>query len=319
VRKSRLLAAAVAYAVLLAIFWTLSRHSSAATWFGSAFPRAFACLSLLFAPLWFFGFGAAEPLRTYSDQLRILAAAALAIPYFVFALGTPLFHWRAAVIVIALPVLLAAFLGLPRLPQSLTARDCAALAIIAATHFLHWLHIAWPDPRLSLLTKLFLADVVLYCFLVIRKLDRTGYSLVPDVSALSVGLREWVFYFPFAFGIGELTGFIHFHHGWPGVATLFTTLVVTCCFVALPEELFFRAILQNLIETRVGRSAALATAAVLFGLSHFNHGSAFSWRYVLLAVMAGAFYGRAWRADRRVLASIITHTAVDVVWVLWFR
>jgi len=60
-------------------------------------------------------------------------------------------------------------------------------------------------------------------------------------------------------------------------------------------------------------------AAVLFGLAHFNKGASFNWRYVVLATIAGIFYGRAWRARRQVLASSITHTAVDVVWSLWFR
>jgi membrane protease YdiL (CAAX protease family) len=64
---------------------------------------------------------------------------------------------------------------------------------------------------------------------------------------------------------------------------------------------------------------ALMVAAILFGLAHFNKGAIFNWRYVLLAAMAGLFYGRAWRANRQLLASIITHTAVDVVWSLWFK
>jgi membrane protease YdiL (CAAX protease family) len=61
-------------------------------------------------------------------------------------------------------------------------------------------------------------------------------------------------------------------------------------------------------------------AAVIFGLSHFNKPLPFNWRYVLLATIAGIFYGRAWRsAGRRIVASEITHTLVDVVWGLWFR
>jgi membrane protease YdiL (CAAX protease family) len=40
----------------------------------------------------------------------------------------------------------------------------------------------------------------------------------------------------------------------------------------------------------------------------------FNWRYVLVAAVAGIFYGRAWRADRRVGASAITHATVDTVW-----
>jgi len=90
-------------------------------------------------------------------------------------------------------------------------------------------------------------------------------------------------------------------------------------FIAVPEELFFRAWVQNLLERRVGRRAALAITAVLFGLSHFNKRSAhFNWRYVLLASIAGIFYGRAWREQRRVPASAITHASVDAIWSFWF-
>jgi membrane protease YdiL (CAAX protease family) len=103
------------------------------------------------------------------------------------------------------------------------------------------------------------------------------------------------------------------------LGTVLASAILTLLIVALPEELFFRAILQNLLETRLGRTGALLAASVLFGLSHFNHGAAFNWRYVLLASIAGIFYGRAWRAERQIFASIVTHTAVDVVWSLWFR
>jgi uncharacterized protein len=58
---------------------------------------------------------------------------------------------------------------------------------------------------------------------------------------------------------------------------------------------------------------------VLFGLSHFNKGAAFNWRYVLMATIAGIFYGRAWRQDHRLVASAITHASVDTIWLLWFR
>jgi membrane protease YdiL (CAAX protease family) len=53
----------------------------------------------------------------------------------------------------------------------------------------------------------------------------------------------------------------------------------------------------------------------LFGLSHFNKRAMhFNWRYVVLAAIAGIFYGRAWRSDRRIGASAITHATVDTVW-----
>lgn len=307
------------YALLILAFWFLARESRAALSLGRMFPRTFASFALLFAPLWFFGFGAGESLRRVAKPIRILIAGTLAIPYFVFAVGTGLFYWRAAVVVIALPILLAGFLGSSNLAGKLTWRDGTALAVIVAAYFLRWLQIAWPGPQFSLMAKLFLADIALYCFLAIRELPGAGFSLNPRASALAIGIREWLFYFPFALVIGLSTGFIHFHRLLPGAGTVAVSIVVTFFLVALPEELFFRCILQNLLESRLGRNAALLVAAILFGLSHFNHGEWLNWRYVLLASIAGIFYGRAWRAKRQVFAALVAHTAVDVVWSLWFR
>jgi hypothetical protein len=73
------------------------------------------------------------------------------------------------------------------------------------------------------------------------------------------------------------------------------------------------------LEPITGRTWALTIASLIFGLSHFHKGAAFNWRYVIMAAIAGVFYGRAWREKRQLLASSITHTAVDVVWSLWFR
>jgi membrane protease YdiL (CAAX protease family) len=73
--------------------------------------------------------------------------------------------------------------------------------------------------------------------------------------------------------------------------------------------------MQNLLERRLGRTTALIVTACLFGLSHFNKRAMhFNWRYVVLAAIAGVFYGRAWRSDRRIGASAITHATVDTVW-----
>jgi len=300
-------------------FWFGFHRSDLAITLGSRCERAFVSFGLLLAPLWFFGFGAADPLKAIPSWGKIACASALAGPYFVFALGTSEFQFRVAIIVIAFPALLAAFLQLPNLPQKMTWRDATVLAIIAATYYLRLLQTAWPHPSLTAFPKLFLADVSLYCFLVVRRLEGAGYSLVPTISALLIGLREWIFYVPIALVLGELTGFIHFHAAVPTPRKIAAGLLLTFLLIAIPEELFFRAILQNVLETRFPRSWALAVAALVFGLSHFNHGVSFNWKYVMLASLAGIVYGRAWRANRQIFASVVTHTAVDVVWSLWFR
>ena len=108
---------------------------------------------------------------------------------------------------------------------------------------------------------------------------------------------------------------------WPQPSTACGShILFTFVFIAIPEELFFRGWMQNLLERRLGRTPALLVTAVLFGLSHFNKRAAhFNWRYVVLAMLAGIFYGRAWRRDRRVGASAITHACVDTVWSQWLR
>ena len=310
--------AAVVFGFLMVSLGFAFHRSGAVLAPATGFTRVFLSFVLLLAPLWFFGFGASERWKRLGRTAQVLGAGFLALPYFVLYLGTAGFYWRTAVIAIALPVALAAFLRFSNLPPPMSWRDAAALGLIVAAYFLKWLESAGSYAGQALFAKLFLADVALYCFLVIRQVD-AGYSLGPSRSALRVGIREWGFYFPFAFLLGELTGFIHFHYVLPDWRKVLGALLVTFLFIAIPEELFFRGILQSLLETRWGRSGALVLSSILFGLSHFRHGSAFNWRYVLLASIAGMFYGRAWRAHRQIFAAIVTHTMVDVIWSLWFR
>ena len=314
----RLAAAAVVFALLMVGLAFAFDRSGVVLGTAAGFPRVFASFVLLVAPLWFSGFGAADLGQRLPARTQVLAAAFLAVPYFVFGLGTTDFSWSAAVMVIAFPLVLAAFLKFSNLPPRLTWRDGVVLGLIVAAYFLEWLGSAWRYRALALFPKLFLADVALYCFLIIRQVD-AGYSLRPSRSAVLVGIREWALYFPFALLLGESTGFIHFHDLLPDWRKALSAVLVTFLVIAIPEELFFRGILQSLLETRWGPRSALMVSSVLFGLSHFRHGSAFNWRYVLLASIAGIFYGRAWRAHRQIFAAIVTHTMVDVVWSLWFR
>lgn len=318
-KARRAISAAVSFAALIAAFWLEARHSALASILGGAFGRAFVSFALLFAPLWFSGFGLLELVKPLPARVKILGAAVLALPYFVLAAGTPALEWRASLIVVAFPLLLAAFLGTPELPSRMTWRDAAAVSIITAAYFLNWFKPAWPSTVLNLLPKLFLADIALYCFLVVRKLEGAGEQLIPTRSAFLVGVREWVWYAPIAIILGEATGFLDFHAALPAASRFAGAAIYTFCVVALPEELFFRGILQNFFETRLGHNRALFLAALVFGLSHFPHGATFNGKYVLLASIAGYFYGRAWRANRELLAAILTHTGVDVVWSLWFR
>ncbi len=153
-----------------------------------------------------------------------------------------------------------------------------------------------------------------------RQLDGVGFDLRLRRDDFIIGLREFGLYAVIALPLGLWLGFLHFHAAWPNVLHAAGALIFTFLFIAIPEELFFRGWLQNLLERRVGRWIALFLTSILFGLAHWNkRTTTFNWQYVLMAAIAGVFYGRAWRAQRRVGASSITHATVDTLWSLWLR
>ncbi len=198
-------------------------------------------------------------------------------------------------------------------------RDFVVLAVLGLAVDLRWFEPAWPA-GLTAIGKMLLLDAGIFGFLVVRGLDGVGFDLRLRGRDAGIGLREFCFYAVVAIPLGLGLGFLHFHASWPNGVQACIGFVFTFFFIAIPEELFFRGWMQNLLERRMGRSAALLVTAALFGLSHWNKRTAhFNWQYVLMAALAGIFYGRAWRAERRVGASAITHTLVDTVWGLWLR
>jgi membrane protease YdiL (CAAX protease family) len=309
------------YFLLLVGFWFEVNAAGISKMLGGHIPSAFICFGLLLIPLWTFGFGFGDWLReTLRSRLaRILAPVGLAIPYLVFALPRGEFHWSHFGALAAIPVACSALIELSTLKPQFSWRDLVLLLAIALILELRVLSGAWPYPGLGSLPKLYLADVVLYVYVVVRRLDGIGYSFIPSKTAISIGVREWLFFAPIGIGLGLALHFIRFYPRAHSALNVIAALVITFLLTAVPEELFFRGILQNLLEPTLGRSNSLLLASALFGLSHFHKGAMFNWRYVLLAFIAGLFYGRAWRSKRQLLASSITHTLVDAVWSLWFR
>ena len=237
-----------------------------------------------------------------------------------------MFRWGWFALYAALPVVMAWLLLRAASADPATAdkeqhgnwRDALILIVLGLAVDLRWFDGAWPS-GLRALNELLLVDAGLYGFLAIRQLSGTGFDFHLKWSDWKTGLRELVFFTPFVLVLGLALGFIHPHRNLPGIGSALLRWVAIFFFTAVPEELFFRAWVQNLLERRMGRRVALVIASVLFGLSHFNKRSAhFNWRYVLLATIAGIFYGRAWRENRRVPASTITHASVDWLWGLWF-
>jgi membrane protease YdiL (CAAX protease family) len=282
-----------------------------------------ACLTLTpFLAAAFFGASIARYSETLPNWVRLLRPAVLSVPYALVAWSAGNFHWGWFALYALLPVAVAALLWQAKtidIAQRGNWRDFLVLAVLGLAVDLRWFEPAWP-PHLAVFNKMLLLDAGIYGFLVIRQLDGVGFDLRLRLRDAGIGFRELLLYTPIALVLGLALGFLHLHPGWPRLTHLFGGFFFTFLFIAVPEELFFRGWLQNLLERRMGRYPALFLTAALFGLSHFNKRAVhFNWRYVLLATLAGIFYGRAWWQERRVGAAAITHASVDTIWSLWLR
>jgi membrane protease YdiL (CAAX protease family) len=287
-------------------------------------PVVIAVLVAELVPAAAFGFaaeGVARAVGRWPLAVRVAIPALLVIPYVVIAASQHMFRWDWFMLYAALPVIMAWLLARAAVAdpeQRGNWRDALILLTLGLAVDLRWFDAAWPA-GLRGLNNLLLVDAGLYAFLAVRRLSGTGFDFHLLGSDWKTGLRELVFFAPWVFALGLALGFLHPHANVPALGKALLSWAGIFVFVAVPEELFFRAWVQNLLERRVGRRAAQVMASVLFGLSHFNKRSAhFNWRYVGLATVAGIFYGRAWRERRRVPASTITHTCVDWLWSWWF-
>ena len=107
--------------------------------------------------------------------------------------------------------------------------------------------------------------------------------------------------------------------GASGRSLPFLTLAILC-FTAWPEEFLFRGLLQNMLaRSAKSEMAGWWTASVVFGFSHITNLGFPNWRYVILASIAGLFYGWTWRKTGSIFASAIVHALVDVIWHFLFR
>ena len=88
---------------------------------------------------------------------------------------------------------------------------------------------------------------------------------------------------------------------------------------ALPEEAVFRHLVQGGLQDRLGGSSrarwtAMVAAGVIFGLAHVAGG----WTYVALATLAGIGYGWIYAASGSIAASILAHTGLNLIHLLFF-
>jgi uncharacterized protein len=282
--------------------------------------EAFLLFPLLALP--FFGERCNRAVTRFPLSVRLGLPVLAAIPYYLVAHSNENFRWSFVGIYVVLPVVLVILIwDASRLdPQQRGDwRDFLVLLILGVVVEFKLFERAWPPGRGSF-NRLILLDTAVYGFLVIRQLTNVGFHFMPRLSDVKIGLRELAFYTPIAVPLGLWLGFLHWHAVLPSFVRFALSWLAIFAFIAVLEETYFRGLLQNLLERRIGPRWALLVTAPIFGLSHFNKGAThFNWRYVLLATFAGIFYGRAWRAEHRLTASAITHASVDTIWSIWLK
>ncbi len=299
-----------------------------ASWLGYG-GRDFAATLTAFA--FFFGVMLLLAARGVADSLSsrfgagggYLLGAAAFLGYLIYALGTNTFAITRV----------GAVAGLVFVPLALAAsaqqrpvgawQDYVMLAGVWVTVKFSPSHWLWPYPggRLAyVFTVLLSLNVALAAYLLVRRFNGIGYSIGWG--------RRWGFYVFASFivfgciaiPLGEGMHFIQFAPQWAEWKSLPFLATAILFFTAWPEEFLFRGVLQNMLSRSYKSDlAGWWTASILFGFSHITNMGFPNWRYVILASIAGFFYGWTWRKSGSIFASAIVHVLVDVTWHFLFR
>jgi membrane protease YdiL (CAAX protease family) len=253
----------------------------------------------------------------------ILFGAALLLAYLIYALGTNTFAvGRASAVLALIFVPLAFAASAEHRPPGAWQDFAIVVAVWVAVKFspARWL---WPYPggRLSyVFTVLLMVDVGIAVFLFTRRLNGVGYGIGWGQNWAVYIAASFLLFTVIAIPLGLAMQFVQFAPQWRGAPMLPVTALGILLFTAWPEEFLFRGLLQNmLIRTTGSNFAGLCGASVLFGFAHITNGHFPNWRYVLLATIAGFFYGWTWRKTESIFASAMVHALVDALWHFLFR
>jgi uncharacterized protein len=261
------------------------------------------------------------------DRLQALGSrAALAIgivvsallPYVVASAGMGQFRWRALGALTAFAA--AVTLWYLLLPRSL-ATDLLFLGLVAGVFVSKTFQQIYVSPfeklPLDILGRLAWIRMGVCAALFFRRMDGIGFGFVPERREWAVGARYYLYLLLLVAPLAFALGFVHRPAQLSGKTVL--VAVLTFCGVlwvlALGEEFFFRGLLQQwLARLLSNQRAGLLAASVVFGLCHIGFRQFPNWRFVLLASVAGVFYGMAYARTGSIRASMVTHALTVTTW-----
>ena len=243
-------------------------------------------------------------------------------PWLIYSIPCGLFRPRVLVALLALTAVAAFwFHFLPR--GRLT--DLGFVALLAAPVLFNWFAALYPSPQprlpAALLGHLFWIQAGLATMLNVRGLN-PDFGFWPEKRHWRAGFLWYLAVLPPLALAVAWTGFARLV--WP--STWFQCVAAGAMFfgilwvVALSEEFFFRALLQQWFEDWSGSAAwALIGASLLFGAAHLRYSHFPNWRFALVAAVAGAAYGLAYRTGGGLRAAMVAHALLVTTWRTFLR
>jgi membrane protease YdiL (CAAX protease family) len=211
------------------------------------------------------------------------------------------------------------FLVLPRSPVTDLAYIALSAALILAGVFGRLYPETHPKVPLAFIGEVMWIRTGVIGVLLFRRMDGVEAGLVPSRSEWAVGFYNYLWFVPLGIVLALSTDFARprpLPTDWPrfllNAVAIFAGML---WFVAFREEFFFRGLLQQWLSGWLRSDLrGLLLASVLFGLVHLPFGQFPNWRFVLLATVAGFFYGRAFQQGRGIRAAMVTHALVNTTW-----
>jgi membrane protease YdiL (CAAX protease family) len=195
--------------------------------------------------------------------------------------------------------------------------------------------------------------VTFWTLLVVRRLKDFEFRLHISREDFIFGIKLFAVFGLIIMPLGLVTHFIewrpftiHLQYKVPPIVYLFIPIGLYLS-VALPEEVMFRGVIQNLLnkttqalgvlflrfpifknisqflpkKALTAPFIALILNALIFGITHKKNGGdpVYYWSYAAFATLAGAFYGYAYLRTNRLNAGAVMHALVDSAWLIFFN
>jgi membrane protease YdiL (CAAX protease family) len=159
-------------------------------------------------------------------------------------------------------------------------------------------------------------------FLLARRWDGMRYTLPRTFLDLRNILLGYIASALLLIPLGLWVGFLaHPHSPRISLRTAAFRIVLIFFGTAFPEEILFRALIQNWFTQRLQQhSKAVIVSGLIFGVSHLNNapGPLPNWRYMAVATIAGLIFGTVFLRSTSIFASTAVHAAVNTTKYLFF-